>query len=557
MTGAIQACYFSHVSFHGASPKNFLFPLKHLILNILVIFGTSSASCFSSAANEWQVSLTNYLRLVIAQNDRLAAQELQVVAAQAQQKGERGIFEPALVGSAEHQVNNRQLNSQALSSTIGLRTNAVWERNNNYSSAIEFLVPTGARLRLGSTLHDLNNTYQQIGISKLTNGEYESFVGVTVAQPILKNAGTTATLAASRLAARQSDVAWQEYRGNLIQVIAGAEVAYLGLHLAQEQVRFFSESVSVAQTVLDDAKARVAAGKSGELDVLQAEADLAARRNGLREAEQKLTEARARAMSGFASTEADERGILMAEAPGLPEDRGLEFSSHWPVLFNHSPELRAQYQKLAQEGIRVAYAKNQRLPQVDVKASYGLNGLGVTPQDSYDRAMTKDYDTWSIGVELRIPLGGGIKERQELIAARARKRAVLLGLKDLETQLGNSLRVALKKFEFTRTAIADHEAAIRLNQNLLDAEMARLKVGRVEARKVLEVERDLLQARLTTLAASVGHFQASIELEALEGSYLARRGLEKSRNQVIDHARLRDVSGMVKDDPASSGFSPK
>ncbi len=366
----------------------------------MIIIGTSVSGPLSLTANEWQVPLTNYLRLVIAQNDRLAAQELQVVAAQAQQKGEMGIFEPALVTGAEHQINNRQLNSQSISSAIGLRTNVVSERNNNYSSALEFLVPTGARVRFGSTLHDLINSYQQVGISQFTNGEYESFVGVTLAQPILKNAGTTAKLAASRLAARQSEVAWQEYRGNLIQIIAGAEAAYLGLHLAQ--------------TVLDDAKARVAAGKSGELDVLQAEADFATRRNGLREAEQKLTEARARATSAFESAEDDKRGMLMAEPPSLPEGQALEFSTHWPILFNHSPELRSQYERLAQEGIRVAYSRNQRLPQLDLKASYGLNGLGATPQDAYDQVRTKEFDTWSLGIELRIPLGGGIKERQEL-----------------------------------------------------------------------------------------------------------------------------------------------
>ena len=504
------------MSSRGARLATSFFHFKSLILRVLIIIGTSVSGPLSLTANEWQVPLTNYLRMVIAQNDRLAAQELQVVAAQAQQKGEMGIFEPALVTGAEHQINNRQLNSQSISSAIGLRTNVVSERNNNYSSALEFLVPTGARVRFGSTLHDLINSYQQVGISQFTNGEYESFVGVTLAQPILKNAGTTATLAASRLAARQSEVAWQEYRGNLIQIIAGAEAAYLGLHLAQEQVRFFAESARVAQTVLDDAKARVAAGKSGELDVLQAEADFATRRNGLREAEQKLTEARARATSAFESAEDDKRGMLMAEPPSLPEGQALEFSTHWPILFNHSPELRSQYERLAQEGIRVAYSRNQRLPQLDLKASYGLNGLGATPQDAYDQVRTKEFDTWSLGIELRIPLGGGIRERQELIAARARQRAVLLGLRDLETQLGNSLRVALKKFEFTRGAIADHEAVIRLNQNLLEAEMARLKVGRVEARRVLEVERDLLQAKLTSLAASVGHHQASIELEALE-----------------------------------------
>ena len=56
-----------------------------------------------------------------------------------------------------------------------------------------------------------------------------------------------------------------------------------------------------------------------------------------------------------------------------------------------SPASRAvtspQGKKVRQEELRVAYAKNQRLPQLDLKASYGLNGLGSTPGESWDDVL--------------------------------------------------------------------------------------------------------------------------------------------------------------------------
>ena len=71
------------------------------------------------------------------------------------------------------------------------------ERNNIYDSGLEGLAPTGAKIRLGYTLSDLrNNLTNNVGFN-VANGhlreEYQTFVGVTVSQPLLKNAGVKVT----------------------------------------------------------------------------------------------------------------------------------------------------------------------------------------------------------------------------------------------------------------------------------------------------------------------------------------------------------------------------
>lgn len=500
----------------------------------------------------WKLSPTNFLNLVIAHNERVQVQQLEFEATQRRERAEKGIFEPALVLGATHEENLRQLTGERLAQLTGTILTNFSEQNNRYNSALEFLVPTGARFRLGANLSDLQNNFQKISLtSRFTNSEYESFAGVSLVQPLLKNFGPRATLANLRIAAQQSEIAWHDYRKQLSQTLAGAEAGYWGLYLAQEQLRFFDESVKVAETVLTDARARTAAGKAAEIDVLQAEADLAMRRNGRSEALQKLGEARSRAAGFIDTTPFDARGAILAEAPPAIADRKLDFLENWGWVFGQNPDYSAQRARLAQEGIRVAFAKNQSLPQLDLKGSYGLNGLGRTPGESLERFNDQAFESWSIGVELRIPLGGGIKERNELAASRARKQAALLVLKELETTLRNTLNVTLEKVRHARTAIADYESTVRLQENLLKTELARLEVGRVEARKVLEVERDLLQSRLSALAALITFHQSELELDVLTGTYLARRNVALSRAEVARSTqsilqRTGDASGAAR-----------
>ncbi len=524
-----------------------------LAVVVLWVRGAAQTNATGTAGtpNAWYISSSNFLTLVIAHNERLQVQQLEFEATRRRESAEKGIFEPSLVLGATREENMRQLTSERLVNIGRPGVTNFSEQNNRYNSALEFLVPTGARLRLGTTLSDIRNNFQQLNqLSIFTNSEYESFVGASLVQPLLKNFGPRATLANLRIAAQQSEIAWQDYRKQLSQTLAGAEAGYWGLFLAQEQLRFFDESVKVAETVLVDARARNAAGKAAEIDILQAEADLAMRRNGRSEAVQKLGEARSRVAGFIDTTPFDARGMVVAEAPPAIVDRKLEFLEHWNWVFSQNPDFSAQKARLQQEGIRVAFAKNQALPQLDLKSSYGLNGLGRSPGESFDQ-YSNQYESWSIGLELRVPLGGGIKERNELAATRARKQAAILVLKELETTLRNTLNVTLEKVRHARMAIQDYEATVRLQENLLKTELARLEVGRVEARKVLEVERDLLQSRLSALAAQITYQQSVLELDVLSGTYLPRRNLSMSRMEVAQRTqnilmRTTEASGAAR-----------
>ncbi len=490
-------------------------------------YSAPPAEAQTETAENGDLKLREFVRLVLQHNESLQSKLIDAEIGRKKHKGEQGIFEPEFVGSIERDLNKRRNTAEQ---TTSLGSPVFFETNTVYNSGIEALVPTGARVRLGYTLRDLGNNLQ--GIRGFTNGEYQTFVGVSLTQPLLKGGGIGATMASIRAAALGSEVAFQEYRRQLMLIVSTAEAAYWNLYMAQEQVRFFEESVAVAETVLRDTQSKLDAGKGSDLEVLEAQAGLALRRSKRNEARQKHQEAISQVASLFSSSPiASTRGFKAAERPTLA-DLPISFFDSWQSAFDANPDYLAQRKKMQLENIRLAYAENQRLPQFDLKASYGLNGLAQTPSLSWRDAESQNFPSWSIGFEMRVPLGGGRKSKNELDAAKLTVQKALLSLKELETQIANSLHTSLEKVRNRRESVSNYNSVVAFNQNLLDTQLKRLEVGKVESRKVLEVEADLLEAKNNVVDALVQYRRALLEKELVEGSLLKNRHLDLTQHDL-------------------------
>jgi outer membrane protein TolC len=500
----------------------------------------------AEAAASDDLTMKIFLQRVLDYNESIQVKLLEMEVARRKLLAERGIFEPELVGSAEH-VDTQRENTLEQRRSQGI--DVFKERNNIYNAGLESLIPSGARVRLGYTLRDLDNNLASsfLGPESFTN-QYSAFFGASLTQPLLKNFGAGASLANIRLAAVTSEIAFNDYRKQMMLVIAAAEAAYWNLHMAQQQLLFFQESVALAETILKDNRTRLQAGKGSELEVLEAESGLALRRSKQSEAFQKYYEAANRLASFYSgSVVRTNRFVLVVDQPEAT-DLAPTFFESWSVAYDQNPDYQIQRKRLIAEGIRVAYAKNQRLPQLDLRASYGLNGLGATPAESWDDVERADFPSWSVGMELRVPLGGGIRVRHELDAAKLREKQALLGLQELETQIANGLDTALRKVRSARDNVQSYQALVNFNENLLKSQLARLEVGKVESRKVLEVEADLLEARNAVVDAKVQFERALIELELIQGSVLKSRHLEVNQKDLETATALVVRNGRLTDD---------
>jgi outer membrane protein TolC len=333
-----------------------------------------------------------------------------------------------------------------------------------------------------------------------------------------------------------------------MELLAQSEASYWDLYQAQEQTAISKESLRIAQTLLSDVKKRLELGKAAEIEVLQAESGVAQRTAVLNESQQRLAQAQSRASTYISEPWLSNSVPVKAiEAPVIATN-SMAFMDLWIQAYESNPSYVTLIKQAELEGLRVKVARNQRMPQLDLKAGYGFSGLGAGPGPSWDAARTQDFPSWSVGLEMHVPLGGGVKSRHDLRAAELRRAATEKALNGLGNTLANSIRAAITSVETYRENSARYDKVVKVNQDVLTTQLARLEAGKIESRTVLEAEEDLFKGRISSLDNMIRYQRSQLDLEVILGTLLKQRSLDLTQQELRE-----ETSALVN----SSKISPK
>jgi outer membrane protein TolC len=467
------------------------------------------------------LNLEEFVRLVQENNEQISYQDAELAISREAVRGAKAIFEPAFVSSYQYQDDNRKNTLQEMVSQ-GF-TETFWEKSHSYQAAVEGMVPTGAKVRFGYTAKDFKNSVdEKYGLES----ESQTFIGVSITQPLLKGGGIKVSQAGIRVAQTDADIAFQTYRGQMMKVIAEAITAYWDLYLAREKYKIRKESAQNAEKIVNDNAVRVKTGKMAETEVMEAMAGLALRRSQVSEARQAINAAANNVRTYLSSSAGDANIEIEPTEPRQVTNVPLDYVESLSRSFKLRSEYIASRKKMEREDIRLVFAKNQTWPQLDLKGSYNLNGLANNSGKAWDDAMSRDFSTWFVGIELRIPLGGDKKSRSELEATRQRKRQALLEFKAVEVSLANAVDTAVKNVHAVRDQVRQLADMMEMNRRLLDAETARFKAGKSNTRNLLEREEELNRAREAEFESLMKHKKALLQLDFAEGALLLKYGIE-------------------------------
>ncbi|HEY3760691.1 MAG TPA: TolC family protein [Verrucomicrobiae bacterium] len=484
--------------------------------------------------------LSDYLQQVLHYNQSLQAQMIDAEAQTYKLKSEKGIFEPDFEASYTHQWDKRQNNTQQQAEQDA--SPLFIDRNNIYDGGVEALIPTGAKIRLGVTVSDLYNNVNPVASLGATpanqfNREFQSFAGVSVTQPLLKNGWFGPVMVNIRLAALDSQIAFEEYRRQVMLTMYQAEGAYWNLYFAQEQIHFFDDSVTAAQDVLNDSQEKLKTGQGAQLDVMEAQSALALRDTKRNDAVQSYYEAlgHLQVLAGVSpNPNQPGSGSPMFRAVDDPHTSNSPptYAETYEEGFTQNPDYLIQQEKMNQERLRLGVAKNQVLPELDAKADYGYNGLGLTPGQSWDQLGSEEYPSWDAGIQLTIPLGGNIKGRADLKGARLHLQEAYINLKGVETEMANSLSASIQKARAWQQSIQSYETVVNYDQQVFQTQLARLKAGTVDAQSVLNAEADWLDARQDMAGAFSEYHKTLLDIELADGALLKDNNLEVTRDEL-------------------------
>ena len=75
---------------------------------------------------------------------------------------------------------------------------------------------------------------------------------------------------------------------------------------------------------------------------------------------------------------------------------------------------------------------------------------------------------------MRIPVTGGIKERNELEAAKLAQQRAFLGMKEIEIQIQNALESAMYKTRGYLDNVQSYNSVVEFHEQLLASQLDRL-----------------------------------------------------------------------------------
>ena len=484
--------------------------------------------------------LDAYLQKVLEYNDQLQVQLMDYEISRQMVEGAKAAFEPEFVLRSQYDDVSRPNNAEELRNLGGLQF--FKQRSMLYSAAVEALTASGARTRVGLDVRHLNNNLQPF---RAVNQEWSSFLGMSFVQPLLKGKGSDVTLAAVRVAALESDQAYQEFRRQMMVILVGAEVAYWNLYYAQEQLRFYQESLVTVKALASDVETRFEVGKGSELDALNAKVAVRSREGSVAVAEQGLQETLNMALSFVGE------GLsgMNAKAPPSNIQTDYDVNASFEKAQRFNPEYIGRQRQIAIESLRLQVAENQNKPSLDFLGSFGVTGLSENFTSSLSEMGNATHPTWSVGLEFRMPLGGGKKGKSDLRTADLRRKQAIRQLSVLRSQMRGAVENALFKVRAARKNGVSLSETTGLNEKLLQTELERLKAGKSSADKILEAEQSLFEARVTELENLVNTQRALLELDVVMGVVLDKRGIEWTKDQLaVKTAALFDDQNFEETD---------
>jgi outer membrane protein TolC len=484
---------------------------------------------------EIPITLKASLQLALRNNLEIAIERVNPEISEQRVVQEKSVFDP----TASARLSKDRSVRQTASALALPPQNEVEDLN--WDAGISGKWTTGAEtdLRFTNNRNDTNSVFADL------NPTYGSDLVLSLTQPLLKDFGIGVNKAQIRIATNNREITEFQFRDNVMAILFDVESTYWELVYAMEELKVKQESLRLAEDFLKITQRKVDVGILPPVEILQAEAERAAREEGVITAEDNLLDAEDRLRNILNLTE-DPRywdvRLLPLDAP-LLADEIADLNAQLMQAIERRPDLQQAKIDVENRNIQLKYSRNQLLPRIDVVASLGVSGIagdaqpvtsGVGPpvfspfdgnySDALEELKSGDYYDYTIGIQVEYPLGNRYA-KSELVVADLEKRKALFALKSLENQMIREVREAFRQIETNRKRIAAAEAARKLAEERLRTETRRFELGLATSHDVLEFQEKLTIAKSNELRARIDYRESLANLERVKGTLLESKGV--------------------------------
>lgn len=464
-------------------------------------------------------------QLLALRNLELAYGRDSVQVAELLAQAEQALYEPTLFVASRVNDTLRQRTVEELTSSFTSASESLLkEKSASVELGVRQRLPSGGELALSARQSQRSSN---ILAKANTSREINSGLVLTFKQPLLRGSGRLVTETDRRVAEIEAVVTQWQFRQQLQKVTAEGLSLFWQAYVANESVRLRRALTRSAESMLEDAQARLEAGRLAPRLVNEARRLLLQRQSEALRAEQSRDDVLLRLLSSVnlphqrlndlqLLAEPDAAVTGSSEPAAVVDDR-LALSQWAPYRI---AALRQQ-----QGQVRLAFAENQQRPAMDLVVSHTQTGLADTT-GSWGIARSGRFPEWYVGLNIELGAYGNGR-------ARAQTQAQLLRLQQSETELHAIEQTFSNDLRAKRDALRALEQEHALVQNDLNAraqffaqEQQRVALGVAALFSQIQAEQDLLEAEIRLVDVSGRRETARLALQLAEGGLLQAHAVE-------------------------------
>jgi outer membrane protein len=383
-----------------------------------------------------------------------------------------------------------------------------------------------------------NNRQEQSDLFATRNPVLNTNLTAAYSQPLLRNFRTDATRTQLKITKLNQEMSETQLRATVVRTVANTRNAYWDLVFAIQAEEVAQNSLALATKLVEDNRARVEVGTLAPLDVTQAEAEQAARRQAV---------AQARATHGTAELALKRLIVNGTEDPYWtaniePVDRPtystetIDVSAAVRRALSSRTDLEQSKKQVLSNDVSIRSLSDAQLPALDLTASYGLAGIGGTQfvrppgaalgavpsqiipsgfSDALSLLTNGRAPTWNFLLNFSYPLGTSPAEAATA-RARLQQRQTIAQSRQLELQIATEVTNAALLVDTNRERLEAATVTKDLAELRLEAEQSRFEVGLSTNFFVVQAQRDLRDAQNAELRALLDYRRAQVDFERVQ-----------------------------------------
>lgn len=407
-----------------------------------------------------------------------------------------------------------------------------------FTAGLDQLFPSGGILNLdwNNLRRESNNPFATV------NPSFNSGLEFGFNQPLLRDFGRLATERALLVARTRSQASREELERQITLTVQDVIDAYWNLVGARQQLIVAQESLSLANELHDRNRIQVEVGTMAPLELVQSEAAIAEREEGIITSQSAVGDAEdaLRRLLNLPEGELWAAEIRPATEATI-EHAPIDVASSIQTALAERPELRSQQFAIEEARIESQFARNQERPTLDLDVSYGFSGVGgdVLVEDdetgeirkvpggfgdALDQVRGLDFRGWSAQLIFGFPLQNRSARTARAIAEIDVRRAES-ALEDARNAIVTEVRGAARRVETAAKQIEAAKASRVFQERNLDAERKRYENGMSTSFQITQIQEDLTQARSREVNSVVNYRIALAEYQRAIGRLLEEEGV--------------------------------